>query len=164
MVIGVCLIAAGLGFGFKNRGTDNAGLQFFKINVSGAAWLILVVIGSALIGLRWWYDTEHVNDEEPFKEPPASVLTSEPDPASFIEEEGPGDEPFTYGDDEALDLLWDECQRGVMQSCDDLYQVSPLESEYEYFGGTCGMRNEEDPPEFCEPAAVESVPTITSDF
>ncbi|MEO1062237.1 MAG: hypothetical protein AAFZ07_12525 [Actinomycetota bacterium] len=46
---------------------------------------------------------------------------------------------FTYGDDAALDLLWDECAAGLSDSCDELYFVSPIGSEYEDFGSTCGQ-------------------------
>lgn len=149
LIVGIALIVVGVAFAIYQRGDEAAGLQVFKVNISGASWLIIVSMGFAAIVGWWWFDTSHVNED---KEPPSSVLTSEPDPASFVDEEGPGDEPFTYGDDEALDQLWDECERGVMSSCDDLYQVSPLESDYEYFGGTCGLLDVEDPPEFCAEA------------
>ena len=45
-----------------------------------------------------------------------------------------------YGDDPALDALWDACEAGDAQACDDLYMDSPLGSEYEEFGGSCGGR------------------------
>lgn len=45
-----------------------------------------------------------------------------------------------YGDDPALDALWDACEAGDAQACDDLYLDSPLWSEYEEFGGSCGGR------------------------
>jgi len=44
----------------------------------------------------------------------------------------------TYGDDATLDALWDACEQGDGQACDDLYFQSPLGSEYESFGDTCG--------------------------
>lgn len=49
---------------------------------------------------------------------------------------------FTYGDDETLDRLWDDCAAGDGQACDDLYFESPVDSEYEQFGDTCGNRVE----------------------
>ncbi len=56
-------------------------------------------------------------------------------------------EPFTYGDDATLDALWDACEGGDMQACDDLYFDSPVDSEYEDFGDTCG--NRQAPGEYC---------------
>jgi hypothetical protein len=60
-------------------------------------------------------------------------------------------EPFTYGDDERFDALWDECEGGDMAACDELYQTSPIGSDYELFGGTCGGEFEElaDAPQEC---------------
>jgi hypothetical protein len=52
-----------------------------------------------------------------------------------------------YGDDPALDALYDECEAGDFQACDDLYMDSPFGSEYEDFGDTCGERNE--PQGYC---------------
>ncbi|HSL58661.1 MAG TPA: DUF2510 domain-containing protein [Acidimicrobiales bacterium] len=45
-----------------------------------------------------------------------------------------------YGDDPALDALWDACEAGDGQACDDLYLRTPIGSEYEEFGATCGGR------------------------
>ncbi len=56
-------------------------------------------------------------------------------------------EPNAYGDDPALDRMWDGCEAGDMQACDDLYLDSPFGSEYEAFGNTCGNRS--DGTEFC---------------
>ncbi len=45
-----------------------------------------------------------------------------------------------YGDDADLDRLWDACAAGDALSCDDLYLESPVGSEYEEYGDTCGDR------------------------
>jgi hypothetical protein len=45
------------------------------------------------------------------------------------------------GEDSYLDQLWAECEYGDFQACDDLYSDSPLGSEYQEFGDTCGNRN-----------------------
>lgn len=45
-----------------------------------------------------------------------------------------------YGDDPALDRLWDACEAGDGQACDDLFFQSPFDSRYEEFGNTCGGR------------------------
>ncbi|MEE6271867.1 hypothetical protein V2J56_00725 [Georgenia sp. MJ206] len=50
--------------------------------------------------------------------------------------------PQGYGDDAELDRLWDACEQGDGVACDDLYRDSPLGSEYEEFGDTCGYRYE----------------------
>ena len=47
-----------------------------------------------------------------------------------------------YGDNAALDALWDACVAENWQACDDLYLQSPLGSEYESFGDTCGNRTD----------------------
>jgi len=50
----------------------------------------------------------------------------------------------TYGDDPEMDLLWDACELGDGEACDELYFVSPVDSGYEEFGDTCGFRFEPD--------------------
>ena len=50
------------------------------------------------------------------------------------------DQPTEYGDDEELDLLWDECEAGEGKSCDELFMKSPINSDYEEFGLNCGRR------------------------
>lgn len=47
-------------------------------------------------------------------------------------------EDGAFGSDLALDLLWTECEGGNMTACEDLYLGSPVGSEYEEFGATCG--------------------------
>jgi hypothetical protein len=49
-----------------------------------------------------------------------------------------GFEAVAYGDDPELDALWDACEAGDGVACDDLFRRSPVGSEYETFGGTCG--------------------------
>jgi hypothetical protein len=53
--------------------------------------------------------------------------------------EAPSGEAFTYGDDAYLDGLWDACAAGDWALCDELYFTSAIGSEYEAFGGTCGL-------------------------
>lgn len=43
-----------------------------------------------------------------------------------------------YGDDPAMDALWDACAGGDWASCDNLYISAEFGSEYEDFGGSCG--------------------------
>jgi len=42
-----------------------------------------------------------------------------------------------YGDDQVLDLLWDQCEDGNSQACDALYRDAPIGSGYELYGRTC---------------------------
>ncbi|MEM9611049.1 MAG: hypothetical protein AAGA99_26820, partial [Actinomycetota bacterium] len=51
--------------------------------------------------------------------------------------DNPSDAMF-YGDDPALDALWDSCAAGDLDACDTLYLTSPFGSDYEAFGSTCG--------------------------
>jgi hypothetical protein len=46
-----------------------------------------------------------------------------------------------YGSDADLDALYDQCEAGDYQACDDLFDASPSGSEYEDFADTCGDRN-----------------------
>lgn len=47
-----------------------------------------------------------------------------------------------YGDNPWLDGLYDDCGAGDGAACDRLYLVSPVGSEYELYGATCGARFE----------------------
>ncbi len=47
-------------------------------------------------------------------------------------------EPWTRGDDPYLADLWDGCATGNADACAALYDESPVGSEYEVFGATCG--------------------------
>jgi len=53
----------------------------------------------------------------------------------------------TYGSDSYLDSLWVSCSNADFDACDTLFMDSPSDSEYEYFGDTCGYRNE--PSGYC---------------
>ena len=54
-----------------------------------------------------------------------------------------GSEPMNYGDDAELDALYDACTGGDLEACDDLYLFSPIGSDYEAYGNTCGGRSAE---------------------
>ena len=58
-------------------------------------------------------------------------------------------EPYTYGDDAAFDALWDACEGGDWPACDELFINSPVDSEYETFGDTCGNRQSEGTGAYC---------------
>jgi hypothetical protein len=60
-------------------------------------------------------------------------------------------EAFTLGDVAELDALWIWCASGSgdwTMACDVLFQVAPVDSDYEAFGDSCGDRNE--PSGWCE--------------
>jgi hypothetical protein len=60
---------------------------------------------------------------------------------------------FAYGDDPALDALYDGCAGGSGAACDQLYTDSPVGSDYEAFALTCGERfTVEEAPVVCEGA------------
>lgn len=52
------------------------------------------------------------------------------------------DIPYGLGDDNDLDELYTGCRDGEFASCDQLWMVSPVGSEYELYGATCGGRVE----------------------
>lgn len=66
-----------------------------------------------------------------------------PGPTGPVATEAPASgspDAFAYGDDPYFDALWDSCESGDAQACDDLFQESPVDSEYEEFGASCGGR------------------------
>jgi hypothetical protein len=74
------------------------------------------------------------DEADPFGEDPAAPSSDPSDLGTLF---GDAD---SYGDDPRLDSLWDACEAGDGQACDDLYLESPFGSEYEEFGDTCGGR------------------------
>ncbi|MEM8706494.1 MAG: hypothetical protein AAGE98_08555 [Actinomycetota bacterium] len=51
-------------------------------------------------------------------------------------------EAMSYGEDAELDALWDACGGGDLAACDELYIFSPIGSDYEAFGNSCGGRSD----------------------
>ena len=60
--------------------------------------------------------------------------------ADCIDPETTGGPIDTYGDDPTLDLLWDACEGGNNQVCDELYRTAPLDSGYLEFARGCAGR------------------------
>ena len=60
--------------------------------------------------------------------------------------------PDGLGTDPALDQLAQQCYDADMQSCDDLYQRAPADSDYETYGDTCAGRQPEDTRRYCTDA------------
>lgn len=80
---------------------------------------------------------------------------------------GSEEESYSYGDDEALDQLWDGCDAGDLGACDQLFAEAPFDTEYSFYGETCGERLEEggdcvlragSPSEGGEPPPEDPVP------
>ncbi len=65
--------------------------------------------------------------------------TTEPAPADCDNVVG----PCEYGDDDELDALWDACEAGDGEACDDLFLDAPSGTRYEDFGNSCGDRGVE---------------------
>ena len=66
------------------------------------------------------------------------------DSFSFDDFREPSDlEASSYGDNSDLDDLWDACGGGDGAACDELYWNSPVGSEYEEYGNTCGNRKKD---------------------
>jgi hypothetical protein len=59
---------------------------------------------------------------------PARVNQPEP-----VRPEPEPDIPMVYGDDPYFDRLWDECEAGDSDACDELYWESPIGSDYEQY-------------------------------
>lgn len=58
-----------------------------------------------------------------------------------------------FGDDPVLDLLVEQCRRGNNQACDELYRTSPIGSDYEAYGRSCGGRA----PEGADPSCFDAL-------
>lgn len=124
VIVGTLLVMAGLYFAIKGIAADKAGADGLKsFSVSGPSWLILIALGLGTIvgGTYLWKEDGATNTPEP---PSTTAI------------------PFDYGDDPDLDMLYEACEVGDMQSCDDLYAISPAGSNYEVYGSWCGYATE----------------------
>jgi hypothetical protein len=79
---------------------------------------------------------------------PSAVAGDDEDDADDSDDSDSGsDGDGTYGSDSELDALYDACEEGDFEACDQLYLDSPSGSEYEEFADSCGNRNE--PAGYC---------------
>jgi len=69
-------------------------------------------------------EVDTVSEEEEVVEEPEEEEEPEVDNSA---------EHGSYGSDEHFDALYDECEAGDMDACDELFWDSPLDSEYEAF-------------------------------
>lgn len=133
ILLGFGLVIAGVFFaiGGLTAGKEGAsGTALKGVSVQGPSWLIMVAIGVGVILFGAWQFEEK---DEAKVEPVVTVAQ----PSVDLEDDF-AEGPFDYGDDAALDRLWDQCGRGIMVKCDDLFFESPEFSEYEWWGATCG--------------------------
>ncbi|MGE3359210.1 MAG: hypothetical protein AB7O92_21505, partial [Acidimicrobiia bacterium] len=77
---------------------------------------------------------------------PSSATTTRP------RTEVPPSSTSTEIEDEDLSELRDDCADGDMEACDDLYYDSPVGSDDEAFGETCGRRHTNIEPGTCAQA------------
>lgn len=148
-IIGSAMIAAGLFFAVKHIAGDTAGGSALKAKVTGPAWLVLIFFGTAVVVVDKWFESgspsvKSAEDKETISSTPLTVPVEEE-----VQELFPAG--FTFGDNNDLDKLWRECERGVWLSCDDLYFQGDVGSDYELFGATCGGLIV-DPILFCDPS------------
>jgi hypothetical protein len=147
IILGFLLVLAGLYFALGNKAVEGASGSALKgISVQGPAWLLLVALGVGAILFGAWL--EHEARTEPTVTTTTTTTTVP--------------EPFDYGDDPDLDDLYESCFDGDWTDCDELYLSSPEDSEYEWFGATCGYRIEGD-GEFCADAAAAGTLTWEGD-
>lgn len=142
IILGFMLVAAGLYFAVGGLGSAAAGGTALKgISIQGPSWLLLVAFGVGTILFGAWLEHESEQSQDKDK-------TQDTVPVATVPlDEWP--DIYTFGDDPDLDLLWLACEQGDWLACDDLYLDSPVESEYEWFGATCGGVVPEPTGEYC---------------
>jgi hypothetical protein len=145
IVLGFLLVAAGLYFAVGGLGSAAAGGTALKgISIQGPSWLLLVAFGVGTILFGAWLEHEADQSDKDKTE------TTVPEPTVPLQDQP---EVYTFGDDSDLDMLWLACEGGDWLACDELYQESPVDSEYEWFGASCGGVVPEPTGEYC---AVEN--------
>lgn len=154
-VVAVVLGILGLRRTRKN-GTQGRGLALAGLIIGAVELVAVIGIGIAIVAAV----VAHENDIDSMRDDCASGVMEACDDLYYDSEVGSDDEEFgrtcggrtdgyasctgidaerfTYGDDEALDTLWDACDSGDAAACDELALTSSVGSEYEEFGLTCG--------------------------
>jgi len=136
-----------------NKANDRAGGSGLgKFSIEGPTWLVLVVVGLAATGWgshRW--DVNHPPKTVQDREEATDTAGTEPP----IINDNTFPNGFTFGDNNQLDRLWRSCERSVWADCDLLYIESDFDSDYEWFGATCGGLpfNPNPDTEWCDPSS-----------
>lgn len=147
----------------ENERNQPSGFLGFMSTVPGiltAVAAVLTALGTVYVGVQ----NNASNGAQPLPTPPPTTITVTPtarpgadssvDPSSVRVGAGsnlPSDDPAArllsrcaQGEEDAclqiLDILANECYDGDGLSCDVLFQLSPVGSDYEAFGATCGAR------------------------
>jgi hypothetical protein len=114
-----------------------------------------------------YYEYSHTEAGEENFEVAEGEGVYEDNPDAGYEGEAPTEDAMNYGDDEYLDGLYDECEAGDADACEELYMQSPVDSEYEAFamengggyGGEGGFEETTTTPEPEEVALGETFET-----
>ncbi|MBA3606648.1 MAG: hypothetical protein H0W46_11895, partial [Acidimicrobiia bacterium] len=61
----------------------------------------------------------------------------------------PTEDPDGLGDDPTFNALAQDCYDGDMNACDELYNESPLGSDYEAYADTCAGRQPANTDVYC---------------
>lgn len=80
----------------------------------------------------------HLEADDPARAVAECLSADAPGTTTDVGDDRPG--VSTYGDDAVLDLLWDACEAGNNQTCDELTATSPEGSDYQRHGRTCAGR------------------------
>ena len=83
-------------------------------------------------------------------DPDDAALSRAAEEAEAKEDELATEGPQSYGDDDSLDAMQDDCEGGELLACDLLWLSSPERSAYERVALSCGGTTEET-DEFCTP-------------
>ena len=117
-------------------------------------WLIVCATGALTVGL--FGAAANADDGDPDRDGPRAAAPT----TTFTDDTATGDTtgtpmpPGDLGDDDALDALALDCFGGDLLACDHLFLQSPVGSEYEAYGDTCGGRQEAGTENYCELGAV----------
>jgi len=89
-------------------------------------WSLIIVVLLLLFGCS----AEYQEAATTVPREPARVDAPEPEK---VRPQPEPDIPYTYGDDRFFDRLWDQCEDGDFDACDELFWESPAGSEYESY-------------------------------
>jgi serine/threonine protein kinase len=129
-----------------------------------ALWIGLAALAAVLLLLIVAFVVFAGGGDDGDEKADDSTTTTEEETTTTTEEEttttaegslGTTDIPFATGDDPALDELAVDCSEGDMEACDDLYVQSPVDTNYEDYGNSCGGRLPDGAAGSCEVELAE---------
>lgn len=121
-------------------------------------WIVLAIIGVLIIagGLITYFLIKANDDKDDVADDIVDIF-DDPTP------EPTAGDPMRFGDDPELDALYLACEGGDWVACDDLYDSSPIDSEYFAFGDTCGGAWTSGTTLYCVEAMAEPESTDLTD-